>query len=148
MVNDPRVRSVMTTLLSVRPEPGDDALAFRTELERVLRPLRDQYFPIRLPVHPQVRAIARDALRSQAPLDELAARRYISARQAQRAFLAETGLPFGRWRTLARLNKAITCLRNGQSMTAAVSVSGFATREGLVRALRRECPDSALLVDS
>jgi AraC-like DNA-binding protein len=133
----PALTDVLTTVLVAAPSTPEQIRPFREALDDVLRGLDDRYFPLVLPAHPTARAIAREAL-SAATLGELAAARRTSVRHVQRLFQDETGLPFTRWRTRARLNVAIGRLRGGASPAAAALASGYATRGGLVKALGRE----------
>ncbi|WP_166354436.1 AraC family transcriptional regulator [Phytoactinopolyspora limicola] len=138
LVDSPALRRLMTTLLSVAPRTEVDIRLFRSELERTLRDVTATRFTVPMPHHPAAREIAQQAVPSSDSLQRLAARHYISARHAQRLFMEETGLPFGRWRTRARLNAALAVLGNQQDMAAALAASGFTTRQGLRRALARE----------
>ncbi|KUF19390.1 helix-turn-helix domain-containing protein [Streptomyces silvensis] len=146
----PAIVEVMTTALGAAPSTREQVLPFRQALGRVLRGVSRQYFPIVLPTHPAVRALAREALRTRtATLERLAADHRMSPRQVQRVFLDETGLPFTRWRNRARMNAAVEHLRGGGELTAAARAAGYATRAGLLRALSRESgvPVSALTTD-
>ncbi|WP_082556658.1 AraC family transcriptional regulator [Modestobacter sp. Leaf380] len=138
-VADPGVRRVLVTLLSVAPRDGDEVQVFRRALEIALVAATGEQFSLRLPTHPAARAIAADVVRSRGTLAQLADREFLSARQVQRLFLDQTGLSFATWRTRARLNAAIARLRAGRGVPAALDASGFTTREGLVKALAREC---------
>ncbi|NEE16133.1 AraC family transcriptional regulator, partial [Streptomyces sp. SID7499] len=94
----PAIVEVMTTTLGAAPTTPEQVEPFRQELGRVLKGISRQYFPVVLPVHPAVRALAREALRAPSvTLERLAERHRMSPRQVQRVFLDETGLPFTRW---------------------------------------------------
>ncbi|KAF2779938.1 MULTISPECIES: helix-turn-helix domain-containing protein [Streptomyces] len=135
----PAVIEVMTTALGAAPGTAEQVRPFRQALGRVLRNLSRPYFPVVLPTHPAVRALARDALRTPAAtLERLAAQHRMSPRQVQRIFLDETGLPFTRWRSRARMNAAVEHVLGGGELTAAARAAGYATRTGLLRALSRE----------
>jgi len=148
-ITEPTLRRLMATLLGVAPRNQHERQVFRTEIERTLHALADQYFPLRTPTHPAAAAIAREAANSTDTLADLARRQYLSARQAQRLFLQQTGTTFTTWRTQARLNLAISKLRGGSGIDAALTASRFTTREGLLKALSRECaiPMDQLLSD-
>ncbi|MHA6781021.1 helix-turn-helix domain-containing protein [Pseudonocardia saturnea] len=77
-------------------------------------------------------------MRSRVTLRGLADRQFVSARHVQRLFVEQTGLTFTTWRTQARLNAAAAALRSGRGPAAALTASGFTTRDGLRKALRRE----------
>lgn len=61
-----------------------------------------------------------------------------SERTLARSFLAETGLPFGRWRTLVRLQAALTELATGRPVAAVALQVGYETTSAFVAAFRRE----------
>lgn len=134
----PALTAVLTAVLGAAPATAEQVEPFRAALDEVLRGLDDAWFPLVLPAHPVARSIARDAVRAPGTLDDLAAQHGMSARQVQRVFVQETGLPFSRWRARARVNVAVGRLRGGESLTAAARASGYLTRSGLLRALSRE----------
>ncbi len=134
----PAITSVLTAVMCASPATAEQVAPFRAALEDVLRGVAGDYFPLTLPAHPVARAVADDARRGVATLDELAVRRRASARHVQRLFVEETGLAFGRWRTRAHLNVAIARLRGGSHLDAAARAAGYASRGGLLRALSRE----------
>jgi AraC-like DNA-binding protein len=135
----PALSELITVILCAAPETPEERAPFRAALEELLRSATREWFPLQLPRHPAARAIALEATRSADTLDDLAARRFTSVRHVQRLFLEETGLTFAQWRTRARLNRAIVRLRSGQGLAAAMAASGFTTRQGLLKALSREC---------
>jgi len=61
-----------------------------------------------------------------------------SSRTLARLFLAETGLPFGRWRTLARLQAALEMLADGTPVKAVAAAVGYETTSAFVAAFRAE----------
>ncbi|MGH9115441.1 MAG: helix-turn-helix domain-containing protein [Acidimicrobiales bacterium] len=61
-----------------------------------------------------------------------------SERTLARSFLTETGLPFGRWRTLLRLRAALGHLAAGQAVTVVAHQVGYDTPSAFVAAFRRE----------
>ena len=145
----PALSELITVILCAAPQTPAERAPFRAALEELLRSTVQEYFALRHPRHPVAAAIAEQAARSGATLDELAEARFTSVRQVQRLFLEETGLTFAQWRTRARLNRAIVSLRSGGSTTTAMAASGFTTRHGLLKALSRECgiPFQRLLTD-
>lgn len=134
----PALVDVMTTALVAAPSTDEQILPFRRAIARVLHAVSRPYFAVVYPEHPAARRLAKDALRLPLPLDELAARHRMSARQVQRIFVAETGWSFSRWRGRTRMNAAVAHLVGGGDLTTAARLSGFGTRAGLVRALSRE----------
>ncbi|ALJ19777.1 AraC family transcriptional regulator [Microbacterium sp. No. 7] len=146
----PALVDVMTTALVAAPETAAQVVPFRRALGEVLRSVSRPYFSVVFPEHPAARRLARDAVRLPLPLDELAARHRMSTRQVQRIFLAETELPFSRWRVRARLNAAVAHILGGGELSTAARMSGFTTRTGLLKALSRETglPADALSRDA
>lgn len=130
---------LMLVLLCVAPESDEERDPFRSAIEQVLRAVTREQFPLTLPEHPVAHAIALEAPYFDGTLSELAQRHFTSVRHVQRLFLEETGLPFARWRTRARLNVAIVNLRAGQGMRTAMLESGYTTKHGLLKAVSREC---------
>ncbi|MFH8972809.1 helix-turn-helix domain-containing protein [Streptomyces sp. NPDC017890] len=147
----PAIIEIMTTALGAAPGTSEEVRPFRQAIGHVLRGISRQYFPVVLPTHPAVRALAREALRTPSlTLERLAAQHRMSPRQVQRVLLDETGLPFTRWRNRARMNAAVEHILGGGELTAAARAAGYATRAGLLRALSRESgiPVSALTADA
>jgi len=61
-----------------------------------------------------------------------------SGRTLEKLFLAETGVPFGRWRALLRLQTAILKLAGGESVGNAARLVGYESVSAFVAAFRRE----------
>jgi AraC-like DNA-binding protein len=61
-----------------------------------------------------------------------------SERTLARSFQADTGVPFGRWRTLLRLQAALPALASGQPVSTVSRHVGFQTPSAFVAAFRRE----------
>ena len=61
-----------------------------------------------------------------------------SGRTLARAFAAETGMPFGRWRTLLRLQAALPLLASGQPVGRVAYRVGYDRPSAFVAAFRRE----------
>lgn len=61
-----------------------------------------------------------------------------SARTLARAFLAETGVSFGRWRTTARMAAALPLLAAGEPQARVARRVGYETPSAFVAAFRRE----------
>jgi AraC-like DNA-binding protein/quercetin dioxygenase-like cupin family protein len=59
-----------------------------------------------------------------------------SSRTLARAFLAETGLSFGRWRTLARLQAALLQLADGMPVGLVAARVGYRTPSAFIAAFR------------
>ena len=61
-----------------------------------------------------------------------------SGRTLARAFVAETGVPFGRWRTLLRLQAALPMLADGEPVSRVAGRVGYDTPSAFVAAFRRD----------
>jgi AraC-like DNA-binding protein/quercetin dioxygenase-like cupin family protein len=61
-----------------------------------------------------------------------------SARTLARAFMAETGLPFARWRSLVRLQRAMTALGAHEPVSEVARQVGYESASAFVAAFRRE----------
>jgi AraC-like DNA-binding protein/quercetin dioxygenase-like cupin family protein len=61
-----------------------------------------------------------------------------SKRTLARAFAAETGMPFGRWRTVLRLRAALPPLAAGEPVSNVARQVGYETPSAFVAAFRRE----------
>ncbi len=61
-----------------------------------------------------------------------------SGRTLARAFLADTGLPFGRWRALLRLRAAMVPLAAGEAVSTVGRAVGYESTSAFVAAFRRE----------
>ncbi|MEV0650773.1 AraC family transcriptional regulator [Phytomonospora sp. NPDC050363] len=134
----PALVTVMTTVLVAAPSTEDQIAPFRTAVGDILRRVGREYFPVTLPIHDVARAIAEESVLGTSTLGELAGRHFMSERQVQRLFVEETGMPFARWRSRARLNAAAAHILGGGRIATATRLSGYATRAGLLRALSRE----------
>ena len=61
-----------------------------------------------------------------------------SSRTLSRAFIAETGLPFARWRALVRLQRAMVALGARESVAEVARTVGYESASAFVAAFRRE----------
>ena len=61
-----------------------------------------------------------------------------SGRTLARVFLAGTGLPFGRWRALLRLQAALPALAAGEPVGNVARRVGYETPSAFIAAFRRE----------
>jgi AraC-like DNA-binding protein len=61
-----------------------------------------------------------------------------SERTLARAFLAETGVSFGRWRTLLRVQTALAALAQGEPVGNVARRVGYDSDSAFVQAFRRE----------
>jgi AraC-like DNA-binding protein len=105
----------------------------------LLAPLRVATIDIRLPTDERAHRVAEALLADPGDGRTLHAwGRHVgaSSRTLARAFLAETGLPFGRWRTLARLQAALLQLAEGQPVGLVATRVGYRTPSAFVAAFR------------
>jgi AraC-like DNA-binding protein len=110
-------------------------------LADLLQPVTMTSIDVRMPTDERARQVA-DALAAD-PADgrTLAAWGHevgASARTLARAFAAGTGLPFGRWRGLLRLQAAITALAAGEPVGNVARHVGYESASAFVAAFRRE----------
>lgn len=140
----PAITEIMLAILGAAPQTPEEVWHFRQALDAALEDLGADHFALVMPTHPGAAAVARQARFSPETLAELAHRHRYSARQLQRIFQAETGLPFHRWRVRARLNLAMARLRAGDSTLQAAKAAGYTTHSGLLKALRREVDEATL----
>ncbi|HET9974959.1 MAG TPA: helix-turn-helix transcriptional regulator [Streptosporangiaceae bacterium] len=121
-------------------DPGRRAHA-ETLLADLLTPVPVTTIAVRLPASPTARRVA-EALRAE-PADRRTLRDWgrevgASERTLARAFTAEAGLPFGRWRTLLRLQAALSMLAAGDPVSRVAVRVGYDTPSAFTAAFRRE----------
>jgi len=126
---------------------GSDALdaSARARAEAVLadllRPVAMATIDLRLPGDDRARQVALALLEHPADkrtLPEWGHEVGASARTLARGFLAGTGIPFGRWRTLLRLQTALPGLAAGEPVATLARRAGYDTASAFVAAFRRE----------
>lgn len=105
----------------------------------LLEPLAIATIDVRLPDDDRAREVA-DALLAD-PADDRTLVEWghdvgASSRTLARVFLAETGLSFGRWRTLARLQAALLQLAEGLPVGLVAARVGYRTPSAFVAAFR------------
>jgi AraC-like DNA-binding protein len=110
-------------------------------LEVLLAPVPMATIDVRLPTTGPSRTIAMELLK--APIDgstlaEWGHKVGAGERTLARSFLSETGLPFGRWRILVRLQAALRMLAAGSKVSAVATNVGYETTSAFVAAFRRE----------
>ncbi|WP_367434309.1 AraC family transcriptional regulator [Streptomyces celluloflavus] len=137
------VSPLLRELISYLADAGLDAAA-RARAEAVvldqLRPVSVATVLAPMPRDPRARRVAA-ALRAD-PADgrtlaEWGARVGASGRTLARAFLADTGMPYGRWRTRLRLQAAMPLLAGGATVAAVAARVGYASPSAFVAAFRR-----------
>ena len=124
-------------------EPLDETRRARAEavLVDLLEPVTMATIEVRLPVDERAREVA-EALRGnpadRRTLGEWGRQVGASGRTLARSFLADTGVPFGRWRTLLRLQAALPALAAGDPVGNVARHVGYETPSAFVAAFRRE----------
>lgn len=139
LLGHPDLAPLMITLLGVAPDSVEEVVPFRRAIEELLAASVPGWFDLARPTHREAALVAESCVDSDETLEQLARRHFVSARQIRRVFLAEVQMSFAQWRTRARLNVAIDLLLRGASVRRAAQAATFSTREGLVKALSREC---------
>lgn len=105
----------------------------------LLAPIAVASIDARLPSDDRARHVADALLADPTDTRTLAAWGHdvgASSRTLARAFLSETGLPFGRWRTLVRLQSALLQLADGLPVNVVADRVGYATPSAFVSAFR------------
>jgi AraC-like DNA-binding protein/quercetin dioxygenase-like cupin family protein len=110
-------------------------------LSDLLTPLPVTTLNVKFPDDPIAGAVARklrDNPADQKTLAEWGRAVGASERTLARAFVTTTGLPFGRWRTLLRLQSALPLLANGEVVSRIAARVGYETPSAFIAAFRRE----------
>jgi AraC-like DNA-binding protein len=110
-----------------------------TLLFDLITPIHTATLDVDLPADPRAREVAEALLTDPADSRTLPAwGRHVgaSSRTLARAFLAETGLSFGRWRTLIRLQAALPRLADGAPVSVVAGQVGYQTTSAFVAAFR------------
>jgi AraC-like DNA-binding protein/quercetin dioxygenase-like cupin family protein len=110
-------------------------------LADLLTPMPRATIQVRLPSSSTARRVAL-ALRAD-PLDRRTLEEWghevgASSRTLAREFVAEAGVPFGRWRTLLRLQAALPLLAAGQPVSRVAGRVGYENPSAFVAAFRRQ----------
>ena len=135
---------LLAELIGYLEDPGlSEAMRARAEavLTDLLQPVPMSTIDVRMPSDDRAlrvaRALADDPADGRTLTDwgrEVGA----SARTLERAFLAGTGVPFGRWRSLLRLQAAIPALAAGDPVGTVARRVGYESPSAFVAAFRRE----------
>jgi AraC-like DNA-binding protein len=110
-------------------------------LADLLEPVPLAAMDVPFPAGPLTGPIAnalRDDLADQRTLADWGREVGASERTLARAFAAETRMPFGRWRTLLRLQAALPLLARGEPVARVAHRVGYQTPSAFVAAFRRE----------
>jgi AraC-like DNA-binding protein len=112
-----------------------------TMLADLLQPVALTSIDVRMPTEERARQVAEALAADPADgrtLAEWGRQVGASARTLARAFTAGTGLPFGRWRGLLRLQAAIAALAAGEPVSNVARHVGYESPSAFVAAFRRE----------
>lgn len=107
----------------------------------LLEPVAQATIEVRLPVEAHARGVAQalaDNPADKRTLSEWGREVGASERTLARAWLAGTGVPFGRWRTLMRLHAALPTLAASEPVSNVARRVGYETTSAFVTAFRRE----------
>jgi AraC-like DNA-binding protein len=110
-------------------------------LADLLQPVPLAAIDVPFPTGPLAAAIAgalRDDPADQRTLADWGREVGASERTLARAFVAQTRMPFGRWRTLLRLQAALPLLARGEPVARVAHRVGYQTPSAFVAAFRRE----------
>ena len=107
----------------------------------LLEPVPTISFEVRMPTDDRALRVAEMLIDNPADDRTLAAWGVdvgASSRTLARAFIAETGLPFARWRALVRLQRAMEALGSDEPVTEVARHVGYESASAFVAAFRRE----------
>jgi AraC-like DNA-binding protein len=107
----------------------------------LLQPVAMTTIEVRMPADDRARKVA-DAIAAD-PADDRTLAQWgrnvgASERTLARAFLADTGVSFGRWRTLLRVQLALAALAHGEPVGNVARQVGYYSDSAFVQAFRRE----------
>ncbi|HEY2079353.1 MAG TPA: helix-turn-helix transcriptional regulator [Streptosporangiaceae bacterium] len=127
--------------LEQRSLPQDQRARAEAVLIDLLRPVAMTTVEVRWPADDLARRVAdrlADSLADGRTLAGWGREVGASERTLARAFLAETGVSFGRWRTMLRIQAALTALAAGEPVTVVARRVGYDSDSAFVQAFRRE----------
>ncbi len=110
-------------------------------LVEILEPAATVSFDVRMPADERALEVAE--LLKENPADNRTLAQWghdvgASSRTLARAFLADTGMPFARWRSLVRLNSALEALGSREPVAEVARKVGYESGSAFVAAFRRE----------
>jgi AraC-like DNA-binding protein/quercetin dioxygenase-like cupin family protein len=136
--------ALLAELIGYLEDPALDGLR-RANAEAVLvdtlRPVAMTTIEVRMPADDRARQVAERISANPADgrtLAEWGRAVGASERTLARAFLADTGVSFGRWRTLLRVQAALTALADGEPVGNVARRVGYDSDSAFVQAFRRE----------
>ncbi len=135
---------LLAELIGYLAEPGLDA-GRRAHAEAVvvdlLRPVPMTAIEVRMPVEERARQVAQALMDNPADgrsLAEWGRQVGASGRTLARAFAADTGIPFGRWRSQLRLQAALSALAAGEPVGNVSRGVGYESASAFVAAFRQQ----------
>ncbi|WP_349632448.1 AraC family transcriptional regulator [Streptomyces lydicamycinicus] len=135
----PLLRELISYLSDGTLDPAPRERAEAVVLDQ-LRPVSVATVQAPMPRDPRARRVA-EALRTDPSdgrtLAEWGPRVGASGRTLARAFVADTGMPYGQWRTRIRLQAAMPLLAGGATVAAVAARVGYASPSAFVAAFRR-----------
>ena len=137
-------RPLLTEMIGYLQEaelPPDRRARAEGVLMDLVEPLSAHTIELRMPASGPARWVAASLTEDPADvrtLEEWGRGVGASGRTLARAFAAETGLPFGRWRTLARLHSALPASADGVPVGRVAVRVGYGSASAFVAAFRRE----------
>jgi AraC-like DNA-binding protein len=120
---------------------ADQRARAESVLVDLLEPAQMSTIELRLPAGEPARQVARALARDPADrrsLDDWGRQVGASGRTLARAFVAGSGITFGRWRALLRLQAALPALAAGEPVGNVARRAGYETTSAFVAAFRRE----------
>jgi AraC-like DNA-binding protein/quercetin dioxygenase-like cupin family protein len=138
------VSTLMADLLEYLMDDQLDAVRrahAQNVLVDLLEPVSVVSFDVQMPTEERSRRVAE--LLVEDPSDDRTMAQWghqvgASSRTLARAFVAETHMPFGRWRSLLRLRAAMTALADGEPVANVARSVGYESVSAFVAAFRRE----------
>ncbi|WP_326798018.1 helix-turn-helix transcriptional regulator [Streptomyces sp. NBC_01808] len=135
----PLLRALCDHLADDAPAPAARARAEAVVLDQ-LTPVAPTSVLAPMPRDPRPRAVAealRDTPADARTLAEWSPYAGAAPRTLARLFVAETGMPFGRWRTHLRLQASLPLLASGATVATAARHVGYASPSAFVAAFHR-----------
>jgi AraC-like DNA-binding protein/quercetin dioxygenase-like cupin family protein len=136
--------ALLAELIGYLAEPGltvDQRAHAEIVLVDLLRPVPMTTVSVRMPSDDRARQVA-DAICADPAADrtlaEWGAVVGASERTLARAFLTDTGVSFGRWRTMTRIEAALVALATGDAVGKVARHVGYESDSAFVQAFRRE----------
>jgi AraC-like DNA-binding protein len=136
--------TLMAELIGLLEDPALKAEA-RSHAEMLLvdllEPVTTSTIDVRVPADGRAREVAEALLKDPADdrtLAEWGAQVGASDRTLARTFVGDTGLTFGRWRSLVRLRAAMKALAEGQPVGNVARQVGYESASAFVAAFRKE----------